>query len=270
MEYKTICFIGAGKMASAIINGLLTSRTYDCEHIIAVEVNDTAAEAARQKFGIKVYSKAEDAIVNADIILIATKPFVVPDLLLNIKNLIKEQQLIITIAAGLTFEKYESIIGYNKKIVRVMPNTPALVGCGMSALCKNNCATSCDLNTVRDIFSKIGKVITCEEKDMDAVTGVSGSGPAFYYYIINEIAKAGQELGLDYNTALTLSAQTAFGASKMILETGSAPEDLITAVTTPGGTTAEGNKVLSESNISNILYETVRKTAEKSALMAKG
>ena len=95
MEYKTICFIGAGKMASAIINGLLTSRTYDCEHIIAVEVNDTAAEAARQKFGIKVYSKAEDAIVNADIILIATKPFVVPDLLLNIKNLIKEQQLII-------------------------------------------------------------------------------------------------------------------------------------------------------------------------------
>ena len=150
-----------------------------------------------------------------------------------------------------------------------MPNTPALLESGMSALCKNNAASGADLECVKEIFSRIGKIIICEEKDIDAVTGVSGSGPAFYYYIIEQIARAGEKLGLDYQSALMLSAQTALGAAKMILETGSSPDELIKAVTTPGGTTAEGNKVLSESNISQILFETVQKTAEKSKLMSK-
>ena len=115
----------------------------------------------------------------------------------------------------------------------------------------------------------MGKVVKVKEQEIDAITGVSGSGPAFYYYIIDEIAKAGEKLGLDYNMALELSAQTALGAAKMILESGVEPSQLITNVTTPGGTTAEGNKVLQESNISEILFETVKKTAEKSALMGK-
>ena len=269
MDNKTICFIGAGKMASAIIKGLLSSQTFDRNHVIAAEVNENTAKLASENFGIKVYSQAQEAVSKADIVLIATKPFVVPELLESIKGSINENQLIISIAAGITFEKVEKALGHDKRIVRVMPNTPALLECGMSAICKNNSATPEDLNTVETIFSKIGKVIKCEEKDIDAVTGVSGSGPAFYYYIINAIAKAGENLGLDYKTALTLSAQTALGAAKMIMETGSTPEELITAVTTPGGTTAEGNKVLNESNISEILFETVRKTAEKSALMSK-
>ena len=139
----------------------------------------------------------------------------------------------------------------------------------MSAVCKGKYATDETLNLAIDMFSKLGKAIKCEEKDIDAITGVSGSGPAFYYYIINEIARAGEKLGLDYKTSLTLSAQTALGAAKMILETGLTPEELITNVTTPGGTTAEGNKVLNESDISKVLHETVRKTAEKSEAMAK-
>ena len=269
MDNKTICFIGAGKMASAIIKGLLSSGTFDKEHVIASEINEAAAKTAGENFGIKVYSSAQEAVSKADIVLIATKPFVVPELLESIKDFISENQLIISIAAGITFEKIEKALGYDKRIVRVMPNTPALLECGMSAICKNNSATQEDLNTVETIFSKIGKVIKCDEKDIDAVTGVSGSGPAFYYYIINSIAKAGEKLGLDYKTALTLSAQTALGAAKMVLETGNTPDELITAVTTPGGTTAEGNKVLNESNITEILFETVRKTAEKSALMSK-
>jgi pyrroline-5-carboxylate reductase len=139
----------------------------------------------------------------------------------------------------------------------------------MSAVCKNKAASENDLNCVLNIFSKIGKVIKCEEKDIDAITGVSGSGPAFYYYIIDQIAKAGEKSGLNYETALTLSAQTALGAAKMILETGQTPQELITAVTTPGGTTAEGNKVLQNSEISQILFETVEKTAQKSKEMSK-
>lgn len=269
MDNKTICFIGAGKMASAIMKGLLSSKTFDDKHVIAVEVNEAAANVARENFGIEVYSNPNEAIGKADIVLIATKPFVVPELLESIKESVTDDKLIISIAAGITFEKIESALGADKRVVRVMPNTPALLESGMSAICKNASAKDSDLDTVETIFSKIGRVIKCEEKDIDAVTGVSGSGPAFYYYIINEIAKAGEKLGLDYKTALTLSAQTALGAAKMVLETGNSPEELITAVTTPGGTTAEGNKVLNESNISDILFETVQKTAEKSAMMSK-
>ena len=150
-----------------------------------------------------------------------------------------------------------------------MPNTPALLGEGISAVCKGEHATEKDFETVLKIFESVGKVVKADEKDIDAITGVSGSGPAFYYYIINQIAKAGEKLGLDYDTSLKLSAQTALGASKMILETGLSPEQLIVNVTTPGGTTAEGNKVLNESNISEILFETIQKTAEKSELMGK-
>ena len=269
MENKTIGFIGAGKMASAIIKGLLSSKTFDNKHVLAAEINEESAKRAAEKFNITVLKEATDVIKQSDIILIATKPFVVPELLESIKNVITKDKLIISIAAGITFEKIEKALGKDKRIIRVMPNTPALVESGMSAVCKNESANNEDLEIVKTIFSKIGKVITCQEKDIDAITGVSGSGPAFYYYIIDKIAKAGAKLGLDYKTALTLSAQTALGAAKMIQETGNTPEELITAVTTPGGTTAEGNKVLNESNIDEILYETVRKTAEKSALMSK-
>lgn len=266
---NNIVFIGAGKMASAIIKGLLSSGLFDSEHITAVEINEQAALRARNEFGINVTSDLLPTIKMADIVLFATKPFVLPEVLQNIKSHINNSQLFISIAAGITFEKIERVLGSDKKIVRVMPNTPALLQSGMSALCKNNTAGESDLELVISIFSHIGKTIRCEEKDIDAVTGVSGSGPAFYYYIIEQFARAGEKLGLDYQSALLLSAQTALGAAKMVLESGSTPDELITAVTTPGGTTAEGNKVLSESNISQILFETVRKTAEKSKLMSE-
>lgn len=269
MENKTIGFIGAGKMASAIIKGLLSSKTFDNKHVLAAEINEDSAKRASENFNITVLKEATEVIKASDIILIATKPFVVPELLESIKDVITKDKLIISIAAGITFEKIEKALGKDKRIIRVMPNTPALVESGMSAVCKNESANNEDLEIVKTIFSKIGKVITCQEKDIDAITGVSGSGPAFYYYIIDKIAKAGEKLGLDYQTALTLSAQTALGAAKMIQKTGNTPQDLITAVTTPGGTTAEGNKVLNESNIDEILYETVKKTAEKSAIMSK-
>lgn len=269
MNNKTIAFIGAGKMASAIIKGLLTSNTFDKNHVIAAEINEEGARLTKEAFDIQVYNNATEAAKRADIILIATKPFVVNELLDEIKNDITKDKLIISIAAGITFEKLETALGKDQRLVRVMPNTPALLEAGMSAVCKNQAASDEDIQCVLNIFSKIGKVITCEEKDIDAITGISGSGPAFYYYIIDQIAKAGEKLGLDYKTALTLSAQTALGAAKMIMQTGNTPQELITAVTTPGGTTAEGNKVLNESNISEILFEAVQKTAKKSEEMSK-
>ena len=150
-----------------------------------------------------------------------------------------------------------------------MPNTPALVNEGMSAVCKGTYAGGKDVLAAKSIFNSIGNVITSEEKYIDIITAISGSGPAFYYYIIDEIAKAGEKLGLDYQTCLKLSAQTAFGSAKMIMESGIAPEQLIINVTTPGGCTAVGNEVLQENNISDILFETIDKTAKKAFELGK-
>ena len=266
---KTVGFIGAGKMASAIISGLLASGLYTKEQIQAAEINSINAQKAEKEFGIKIVSNAEYIVKNTDIIVIATKPFVVKELLEKIKPFVTEKQIIISIAAGISTHLIESTLEKNIQVIKVMPNTPALLGAGMSAVCKGKYATDETLNLALDMFSKLGKAIKCEEKDIDAITGVSGSGPAFFYYIINEIARGGEKLGLDYKTALTLSAQTALGAAQMILDTGLTPEELITNVTTPGGTTAEGNKVLNESDIAKVLHETVLKTAEKSEAMSK-
>lgn len=266
---KTIGFIGAGKMATAIIKGLLSSGIYDKNHIIASEPNPDNANLVASEMGIKVVSDNREVASVADVLLFAVKPFVIKDVLNEVSDIIDGNKLIISIAAGISTEKIVEFVGKPVRCVKVMPNTPALLGVGMSAVCKGIYATEDDFEVVLDIFKSVGEVVSVQEKDIDAITGVSGSGPAFYYYIINEIAKAGENLGLDYETALKLSAQTALGSARMILETGITPEQLINNVTTPGGTTAEGNKVLKESNISNILFETVQKTAQKSELMGK-
>jgi len=266
---KKISFIGAGEMATAIIKGLLKSNLYKKYDIFASEPNLTISESISKELGIQVFSENSSAVEKSNIILLSVKPFVVKDVLEEIKDKIDDTKLIISIAAGISSRKIEEYLGKSARIVKVMPNTPALLGEGISAVCKGEHATEKDFETVLKIFESVGKVVKADEKDIDAITGVSGSGPAFYYYIINQIAKAGEKLGLDYDTSLKLSAQTALGASKMILETGLSPEQLIVNVTTPGGTTAEGNKVLNESNISEILFETIQKTAEKSELMGK-
>ena len=266
---KTIGFIGAGKMATAIIKGLLASDLFNPTQIIASEPNSAFAQAVSRNLGINVYSDNKKLSKEADIILLAVKPFVLKDVLEEISEYVDDAKLVISIAAGISTTRIEELLGKKARIIRVMPNTPALLACGASAVCKGENATYEDFQTVIKIFKSVGKVVEIQEKEIHAVTGVSGSGPAFYYYIIDQIAKAGERLGLDYKTALQLSAQTALGAAKMVLETNTLPEQLINNVTTPGGTTAEGNKVLLESNISEILFETVEKTAQKSELMSK-
>lgn len=266
---RKIGFIGAGKMATAIIKGLLGSGLFDKNHIVASDPNEEYARITGKELGIKIVNNNREVAAESDIILLAVKPFVVKDVLTEIEDKIDDNKVIISIAAGISTDKIEEILEKEVRAIKVMPNTPALLGEGMSAVCKGKHATQNDFETVKEIFSKVGRVVEAKEDDIDAITGVSGSGPAFYYYIIDQIAKSGEKLGLDYTTALTLSAQTALGAAKMILESSIDPKQLITNVTTPGGTTAEGNKVLEQSNISDILFETVKKTAEKSELMGK-
>ena len=237
----TFGFIGFGKMANAICKGAVLSGFLKKENVFAYDVNFEHLTKVTSALGVNSVKTVKELMEKSSVVLIATKPFVVDEVINNIKDL-SENKLIISILAGIKTEKYENSIK------------------GMSVVCGGKTANKTDVEFVCKMFSTLGSAEILNEDMINAVTAVSGSGPAFYYYIIDKIAKGGEKLGLDYPTALKLSAQTALGAAKMILETGTSPTDLITAVTTPNGTTAEGNKVLENSDIQDILYETVEKT----------
>lgn len=254
-------FIGFGKMANAICKGAVLSGFIESKNVYAFDTNIEWLNKSSSKLGINAVSSYKELMDKCNTILIATKPFVVDEVLQNIKKY-ADNKLIISILAGITIGTYESELK-NSRIVRVMPNTPAMVNEGMSVVCGGLKSTKEDVEFVYNMFSKLGKAEILTEDKINAVTAVSGSGPAFYYYIIDNIAHAGEKLGLSYEVSLKLSAQTALGAAKMILETGITPNDLITAVTTPNGTTAEGNKVLAKSDIKEVLYKTIENTNKR-------
>lgn len=263
-----IGFIGGGKMATAIIKGIINSGLYSKDNILVSDKNIEALNALKSNYGVRITQDNSEVVKFADIVLFAVKPFVLRDVLNEIKAYVTAKHTILSIAAGISIATIEEILG-NVPVVRIMPNTPALVNAGMSAVCKGNFADENNIKTAISILENVGAVVETEEKYIDIITAVSGSSPAFYYYIINEIAKAGEKLGLDYNTALKLSAQTALGSAKMIMETGVSPEQLIINVTTPGGCTAVGNDVLKENKVSEILFDTIEKTAQKAHELGK-
>lgn len=265
---NNISFIGGGKMASAIMQGIINSKLFTPENITVSDKNPEALGVLKEKYNINITDNNINAVKNSNIILLAVKPFIVREVLNEIKNYITENHVILSVAAGISSETIENILG-EIPVIRIMPNTPALVNAGMSAVCKGRFAAEKDELIAYNIMKSVGDVIKTEEKYIDIITAISGSGPAFYYYIINEIAKAGEKLGLDYETCLKLSANTALGSAKMIIETGVTPEQLITNVTTPGGCTAVGNDVLKERKTDEILFEVIEKTKEKASLLGK-
>jgi len=265
---KKLGFIGAGKMATAILKGVLASKVFEKENIFISDKNEDALLNLKKEYGVNTCSSNSEVVKNSDIILFAVKPFVLRDVLNEIKPFLKSEHLVLSIAAGISIKTIKEILG-ETSIIRIMPNTPALVTCGMSAVCPDENVSSEEKDIALKIFGSIGEVITASEKDIDTITAISGSGPAFYYRFIEDIARAGEKLGLDYETALKLSAQTALGSAKMIMDTKVAPEQLIINVTTPGGCTAVGNEVLRDHNISDILLETIEETKIKAYELGK-
>lgn len=267
-NYK-IGFIGCGKMASAIIKGVISSKFLQKENIIASEVNNSTAETAKQNLNIEVITDNKLLTCKSDVIFIATKPNYVTEVLNEIKNELTDDKLVVSIAAGVSISKIENIIG-QKRIVRVMPNTPALVLEGMSGVCKGNFATKEDINFVIKLLSNIGKAIEVDEKQIDIVTAISGSGPAFFYKVIEDIARAGEKLGLDYNKSLQLAVQTAIGSAKMIENRCETPvQTLIDNVATKGGCTFVGITVMNEENSNNLFYNVISETTKKASELGK-
>lgn len=261
---QKIGFIGCGKMASAIISGLIKTEFITQDKIIASQAEVDSIEEKSRTLGIKVVSDNNLVVKDSDVIFVATKPNQVLDVLVEIKPNLTPNKLIVSIAAGVTTKKLEANLPENTRVVRVMPNTPALVGEGMSGVCGGKYATQKDVEYISGLLSAIGKCIAVDnESQMDIVTAISGSGPAFFYKVINDIARAGEKLGLSYEKALLLSIQTAIGSAKMAMNREISMEQLVANVATKGGCTRVGVDFMEEFDTEKIFHEVIKATTEK-------
>ena len=270
MKKYNIGFIGSGKMAGAIIKGLLKNNFAEPSEILATQAELIGLEEKSKDLGVEILLDNKLLAQKSDVIVIATKPNQVVDVLKEISDFINPEKLVVSIAAGVTIAKLEENLPAQTKVVRVMPNTPAMINEGMSGICGGKSVSQEDLDYVLSLFSAIGKAIVVdEEAQMDIVTAISGSGPAFFYKVINDIALAGAKLGLDYEKSLILSIQTAIGSAKMALNSNIGMENLINNVATKGGCTRVGVDVMEQLNTEKVFYDVIEKTAQKASELGK-
>ncbi len=256
-------------MASAIISGILNSNQAENFSITGSEVNEKIAKSASDRLNIEVITDNKRLAKNSDIVFIATKPNTVTEVLNEIKENLNINTLLVSIAAGVCTEKIEKIVPQNR-VIRIMPNTPALVKLGMFGVCKGSNASDTDLNLIENLLSVIGKCITVEEAQMDIVTAISGSGPAFFYQVIEDMARAGEKLGLDYEKALILAAQTALGSAQMVFNRGETTvQTLIDNVATKGGCTFVGICEMKDGHSDKLFFDVIDKTAKKANALGK-
>ena len=260
-----IGFIGGGKMAEALIKGLLSS--FKPEEISVYDIDKERIRYIDANYHVVTYATVpgcndNQGIVDfSDIVVLAIKPQLVPGIIKELR--VPANKLLISIAAGITLGSLEKAFP-GVPIVRVMPNNPALVGAGIAAIALGKSAKKEHGELANKIFKSVGEVIMVEEKNMDAVTGLSGSGPAYVYLMIEALASAGEELGIAKKEAEKLAVQTVLGAAKTMQETGKSAKELREMVTSPGGTTVEGLKVLEKRKFSEAIVSAVKAAAEKS------
>lgn len=236
---KKIGFIGAGKMAQAMIEGILKSKMIPSQNMIASAKTESTLEKIKLNYQILTTYDNQEAARFADILILAVKPDQHTNVIHEIRNVIHPECTIITIAAGISLNDIEKEFGFNVKAVRSMPNTPSLVGEGMSAICSNERLTEEEVLEVERLFHTFGKTERLDEKLMDAVPAISGSSPAYVYMLIEAMADGGVKQGIPRDKAYRLAAQAVLGSAKMVLETNRHPGELKDNVCTPGGATIE-------------------------------
>jgi pyrroline-5-carboxylate reductase len=251
-------------MGEALSKGIINARL---THPDSIMVSDVIAERCKlltKEIGIKTTQNNKDVVSFADVIILAIKPQMMNDVLINLKNDITHRHLVVSIAAGIPIRFIESRLQEGVRIIRVMPNTPCLIGASATAFALGKNATDADGQLVFQLFHAVGKVFQLDEKYLDAVTGLSGSGPAYVYMVIEALSDGGVKMGLPRDVATTLAAQTVMGAAKMVLETGQHPSQLKDAVTSPGGTTIEGISKLEECGLRSAMINAVEAATLKS------
>jgi len=261
---KKIGFIGIGMMAEAIIGGMIKSG-WNPENIWGSDPSKERQAYMKDKFGINVCTENQTVMVNTDAQVLAVKPQYFNNVLPDILPLVTHDSRIFSIMAGITTERIEQALKVNAHVVRIMPNTPALVGLGTTAVCAGRYADENDLALAHDIFSAVGSVTEVEERLINAVSGVSGSGPAYVYVMIQALADGGVRMGLSRQLALKLAAETVRGAAQMVLESGDHPEALKDKVCSPGGTTIEGIYALEKAGFRQALMEAVAVATQKAS-----
>ena len=259
-----IGFIGCGNMAKAMISGILAKSAIGQSGITASDVSKEALAAAEAELGINTETDNKKVVDASDIIVLAVKPVYMEEVIKEIRGCVTQEKLIITLAPGKTLAWLDEMFGKDTKIIRTMPNTPAMAGEGMTAYCGNRFVSEDDKKNTYDILKSFGKAEEVPERLMDAVCGVSGSSPAFVFMFIEAMADAAVAEGMPRAQAYKFAAQSVLGSAKLVLETGKHPGELKDMVCSPGGTTIEGVGVLEEMGFRSAVIEAVRAAAEKS------
>ncbi len=260
----TIGFLGAGKMASALAKGFVRASLVTPGRVLASDVIEMAREAFGRDVGARVSSSNVDVVKGMTVLVLAVKPDQVAGVLAEIAPHFTKQHLLISIAAGVTLARIESALPDSARVIRVMPNTPALVGASASAFAAGSHATAEDAALALKLFSAVGAALQVKESLLDAVTGLSGSGPAYVCLVLEALSDGGVAAGLPRDVATKLAVQTLLGTAKMVLETGQHPAALRDAVTSPGGTTIEGLHELERAGVRGAFINAVRAASEKS------
>jgi pyrroline-5-carboxylate reductase len=267
---KQVGFIGGGNMGEALIRGLVESNVVPADHI---HVTDVRADRVRQladQYGVRPFEGNAALVSGADVVVLAVKPQIMAPVLRETLPALTNRPLLISLAAGVSTATIQAILGKYPRLIRVMPNTPALVLHGVTAIAKGPGLDQDDLETAQEIFAAVGRAVVLDEEQMDAVTGLSGSGPAYVALVIEALADGGVKMGLDRATAMTLATHTVLGAAKLLAETGMHPGALKDMVSSPGGTTIAGIAALEEGGVRTTFIRAVERATLRSRELGRG
>jgi len=261
--------IGAGVMGSSIVKGLLAKGIVGAEDVFVSDVDGGKLDKLVKESGVRAFMDNSIVAREADVLIVCVKPQQMAEALASLRPSVTRRHLVISIAAGVRIRAIEENLADGVRVVRAMPNQACLVGLSATAFSPGKNATAEDHSTVEEIFSSVGRVYVVDEEMLDAVTGLSGSGPAYAYMVIEALAEGGVKAGLTREVAIALAAQTLLGAATMVLETRRHPEELWKLVATPGGTTEAGMRALNEGGLKDALVRAVVEAAKRSKELSK-
>jgi pyrroline-5-carboxylate reductase len=264
LQAPKFAFLGAGNMAEALVSGILKARLAPPANISATDISTSRLDHFQRTFQIQVGSDNAEETKRADVIILCVKPQTMDAVLSDIKGKLSQEQLLISVAAGYPLKRIQKHIGDNVPLVRAMPNTPAVIQEGVTALSGSSSLSPHHLQMAQTIFESVGKVVIVDESLMDAVTGLSGSGPAYVYLVIEALTDGGVRVGLPRAVAGVLAVQTVLGAARMVLETGEHPASLKDRVTSPGGTTIAGLQQLEDGRLRAMFMKAVEAATNRS------
>lgn len=257
-------FIGTGNMASAIMGGIIKNNIIPASEIIGSDLSEAGRNRAREQFGINITASNTEVVTQADVVILSVKPQFYADVIGEIRNVVKDTQIIITIAPGKSLTWLREQFGKDLKIVRTMPNTPAMVGAGMTAMCPNELLTEDENAYVKSLLESFSRVEIVPERLMDVVVAISGSSPAYVFILIEAMADAAVSGGMPRAQAYQFAAQAVLGSAKMVLDTGKHPGELKDMVCSPAGTTIEAVRVLEELGFRSSIFEAMKTCEEVS------